>query len=340
MLRRGGNRHMAPIAARLEGQPDRCLTTVRRALYLLCGKQLAHVATRRKEEAMPSLADGESVRECRLSQGTIRYREIGRGPTVVFVHGVLVNGALWREVVPVLADRCRCIVPDLPLGAHTYPLLPEAERSPRGMAQLLADFLATLELRDVILVGNNTGGAICQVTIARHPERIAGLVLTNCDAYEAFFPLLLSPFQHGARLFGARFGQLMAWLLRTQLAQRALLQLVARRRFEPATLDTYFGPFLRDAEVRHDLVSFLATMSNRDTLAAAEAFPRFPHPVLIVWGEDDIVFSARYAYRLQRDFPNATLTFVPAARACVPEDQPRRLADLIAAFIPAPVATP
>ena len=286
---------------------------------------------------MISLTALDQALACELPQGTIRYRDVGAGPTLVFIHGVLVNGALWREVVPPLAGQFRCVVPDLPFGAHAHPLRPEAERSPAGVARLLADFLAALDLRDVTLVGNDTGGAICQLTIARHPERIAGLVLTNCDAYEAFFPWPLSPFQHGARLFSARFGAFLARALRSRHAQRALLGLVSRRRFDTATLDAYYGPFVRDAAVRDDLVRFLAAMSNRDTLAAARAFPHFRHPVLIAWGESDPFFSARLARRLQRDFPDATLTFIPRSRAFVPEDQPARLAELIAAFVPARV---
>jgi len=278
-----------------------------------------------------------TVRTVELPDGVTRYHDIGSGPTLVFVHGIFASGILWRDVAPALADRFRCVVPDLPLGGHAFPLRPEADRSPRGVARLLADFLAALDLRDVILVGNDTGGAICQITIAHHPERIGGLVLTNCDAYEAFFPWLIEPFGWGARLFGERFGGMLAGMLRRRWAQRLLLWPVTRRRFDAATLDAYFGPFLRDPGTRHDLVRFLAAVSSRDTLEAAAAFPRFRRPVLVAWGEDDVVFSKRNARRLQRDFPDAELRFIPRSRAFVPEDQPERLAGLIAAFVPSRV---
>jgi pimeloyl-ACP methyl ester carboxylesterase len=285
---------------------------------------------------MNPTTDFSTTHECHLTQGTIRYREVGSGPTLVFVHGLLVNGTLWRDVVPPLAAHFHCVVPDLPLGAHPYPLHPQAERSPIGVARLLADFLAALDLHNVTLIGNDTGGAICQLTIARHPERITGLVLTNCDAYEAFLPFLLSPFQHGARLFGARFGTFLARVLRARFAQRALLWTVSLRRPDDATLDVYFAPMLRDTAVRDDLVRFVAAITKRDTLDAAMAFPHFRHPVLLVWGRSDFFFSARYARRLQRDFPHATLTFLPHSRAFVPEDQPQRLAALIADFLRPP----
>jgi len=188
----------------------------------------------------------------------------------------------------------------------------------------------------VVLVGNDTGGALCQIVITRHPERIGGLVLTNCDAYEAFFPWLISPLQYGARWFGARFVDALVPVLRFRGAQRALFWLVSLRRFDAPTLDAYVAPFLRDAAVRRDLARFMAAVSNQYTLEAAKRFASFQHPVLIAWGQSDLFFSAGYARRLQRDFPHATLTFIPQARAFVPEDQPRRLAELITAFLLAP----
>jgi pimeloyl-ACP methyl ester carboxylesterase len=275
----------------------------------------------------------DAYREVSLSQGTIRYRDEGEGPTLVFIHGILVNGALWNAVIPQLSGRFRCVVPDLPLGAHSIPVRRDADLSPRGVAQLVADFLEALDLRDVTLVGNDTGGAICQLTIARHPQRIARLVLTNCDAYEAFFPPLLRPFQWGARLLGVRFADLLVWMFRSRWAQRALMRTVAHHRPDGAELDGYFIPPARNRGVRRDLARFLRAVSNRYTLEAARTFPNFRRPVMIVWGEDDLFFSARNARRLQRAFPDAALEFLPRARAFVPVDQPEALARRIAEFV-------
>src|SRR3954451_10664185 len=98
-----------------------------------------------------------------LSQGTIEYLEEGSGEVVVFVHGLLVDGRLWRDVVPALSSQHRCLVPDWPLGSHHRALQPDADRSPRGIAHLIADFLEALELDDVAIVANDTGGAISQI---------------------------------------------------------------------------------------------------------------------------------------------------------------------------------
>lgn len=272
-------------------------------------------------------------REVRLGRDVIRYREVGSGPTLVFVHGVLASGVLWRDVVAGLGGRFRCVLPDLPLGGHAVAMGSGADLSPRGVARLVADFMAALDLRDVTLVGNDTGGAICQLVVAEHPERVGRLVLTNCDAYEAFFPWQLGIFHHGPRLLGARFVDALAWVLRMRPAQRLLLKTVARRRMDEATLDAYFANLLSLPGVRWDLTRFLRQVSKRYTLEAAERFSGFRRPVLIVWGEDDVLFLSRYARRLSEDFPDARLRFLAGSRAFVPEDRPEALAAHIAEFV-------
>jgi pimeloyl-ACP methyl ester carboxylesterase len=107
---------------------------------------------------------------------------------MVFPHGAGVNGDLWRKVAPELADHQRCIVPDLPLGGHGRPLPEGSDCSLVGQARILADFLDELDLTDVTLVGNDTGGAISQALVTSRPERIGRLVLTSCDAFENYPP--------------------------------------------------------------------------------------------------------------------------------------------------------
>src|SRR5262249_43931152 len=108
--------------------------------------------------------------EAKLPQGTIHYRESGEGPPIVFVHGLLVDGRLWRKVTPLLDGDFRCIAPDLPLGSHLTPMNSDADLSPPGLARIVAGFLQALDLQDVTLVANDTGGAISQITAAQHPE--------------------------------------------------------------------------------------------------------------------------------------------------------------------------
>lgn len=286
---------------------------------------------------MTTLLSSRDYKEVALPQGTIRYYEQGSGPTLVFIHGIFVNSALWRNVIPHLSRAFRCIAPDLPLGAHSLPMHANAHLSPGGLAQLVADFMAELDLQNVTLIGNDTGGAICQLTIAAHPERITRLVLTNCDAYENFFPPLISPFHYGPHFFGEGFTRLLARIFRARWAQRALVAVVAYHQMEDDVLDACFDPFVKNAGVQHDINKVLQGVSNRYTLEAARAFASFQHPVLILWGKNDLFFSSRFAIRLQQDFPSARLEFVSHSRAFVPEDQPELLAQRIMEFANEPV---
>jgi len=276
------------------------------------------------------LAFGE-VREVRLGGGRVRYREFGEGPAVVFVHGLLVNGGLWRDVVPPLAEGgFRCVVPDLPLGGHSPAMRPDADLTPPGLARLVAELLEALDLRDVTLVGSDTGGAICQLVVAGRPERVGRLVLVNCDAYEHFPPPLVAPFKWGAFVPG--FVAALAQAMRLPPVGRLLYALLAHRDPGPEVLRSYFAPFVREAGVRRDVRKVLRGVDKRHTLEAARSFPAFRKPVVIVWGEDDPVFPRRDAERLARDFPNARLERVARSRAFVSEDRPERLAELVAGF--------
>jgi pimeloyl-ACP methyl ester carboxylesterase len=272
------------------------------------------------------------AKELRLPQGTIRYREVGPadGPPVVFVHGLLVNGLLWRKVVPRLAEGgLRCIVPDWPLGSHEVPLAPSADLTPGGVARLVADVLAALELEDVTLVGNDSGGAICQLLVTRQPERVGRLVLTNCDAYDNFLPPLFRYLQWIARVPA---GPAVAMqMLRVPALRRLPIAfgMLVKRPLPREVSDAYVGPILRDAGVRRDATAFLRGIDKRETIAAAERFGAFDKPVLIAWAPEDRSFKLRYAERLAAAFPQARLVTIPDSRTFVPEDQPDRLAELI-----------
>ncbi|NJO84798.1 MAG: alpha/beta hydrolase, partial [Blastochloris sp.] len=176
--------------------------------------------------------------------------------------------------------------------------------------------------------------AICQLVIANHRERITGLVLTNCDAFEQFPPIIISSFIHGPRIFGESFMNTLAWSLRSRMAQRILMAIVSRMRYTDAELDRYFAPLLSQAAIRRDVTRFLATVSARQTLEAARTFASFQHPVTLVWGTDDFVFTSGIARRLQRAFPQASLSFVSGSRAFLPEDQPQELVRRIMTEMP------
>lgn len=258
-----------------------------------------------------------------LAQGELRYFERGEGRPVVFVHGVLTNADLWRAVMPGIADAgFRCLAPDWPLGSHELPMKPDADLSPTGNADLIADFLAALDLRDVILVANDTGGALTQIMLARHPERVDRVVLLPSDCFEYFFPPIFRPLPRIARLPGSM--RVLAALLRVRALHRLplLFGWVTKRPLPPEIVESYLWPAGRSAEVRRDLRKLLRDVHSRHTLAAAEKLRAFTRPVLLLWASEEKLFPIRLAHRLAALLPDARVVEVPDSYTFISEDRP------------------
>ena len=270
-----------------------------------------------------------------LPQGTINVRDTGRpdGPPVVFVHGLLVDGSLWRKVVPSLEGELRCIWPDWPLGSHRTAMAPGADLSPRGVAHLIADALAAMELERVTLVGNDTGGAICQLVATERPERLGRLVLTDCDAFENFLPPMFRGLQVAARVPGLLNALVQPMRIRALRRLPMAYGLVTKRPIDHAVTDAWLRPFLQQRAVRRDTAKLLRGITRRDTLAAAERLRRFERPTLLAWAHEDRAFPVAHAHRLAALLPDARVEEIPDSLTFIPEDQPEPLADAIARFV-------
>jgi pimeloyl-ACP methyl ester carboxylesterase len=218
---------------------------------------------------------------------------------------------------------------------------PDADLTPPGVARIVADFMAALDLQDVTLVGNDTGGAISQIVAANHPERLGRLVLTPCDAYENFLPPFFRPMQYAAKVPGLLTALVQPVRIRAmQRGPLAFGMLISPDAIEPDVLDAWVRPYLNDRGVRRDTVKFLRSISNRYTLEAAEKLRNFDRPTLIAWAPEDRFFKLRYAERLAAEIPNARLVRIEDSRTFVSEDQPERLAEEIGSFVTETTTTP
>ena len=267
-----------------------------------------------------------------LQQGTIHYEEAGPpdGRPVVFVHGYLMGGDLWAVLGEKLAARgLRAIMPTWPLGAHTEPMRPGADVTPRGVAAIVAGFLEALALEDVVLVGNDTGGALCQVVAVDHPARLGALVLTNCDMYENFPPSFFKALVAAAKLPGGLKGALQP--MRTAAARRSPLGYGLLSHGDVDHLASgWVRPVFDDPAVLEDVRRFTVALDNELTLDAAARLPGFGKPVLLAWGTDDKLFPLALAQRMAAAVPEAHLATIAGSRTFTMIDQPERLATLIA----------
>jgi len=276
------------------------------------------------------MASADQRQEIELPAGTIRYREAGEGKPVVFVHGYLVDGRLWDGVVDGLSDRFRCLAPDWPIGAQQVAMNPDADLTPYGIAATIASFLEALDLEDVTIVGNDSGGAMSQVLVTRHPERIGRLVLTNCDTHTNFPPGPFKAMPPLAKLPGGM--AVLAAPFRIGAIARAAFKPFSKKPIPAELVASWMEPGLHDPDVKRDLKKVTVGMNKRYTLEAAEKLRDSELPVLLTWAPGDRVFPLKYAQRLAADTPNARIVEIPDSATFVPLDQPQRLAEEIANF--------
>lgn len=272
-------------------------------------------------------------RSVELPAGAIDYRERGSGHPLLFVHGVGVNGDLWRRVAPGLADDFRCIVPDLPFGAHSRPLKEDADLSLPGMACIVADFIAALDLDDVVVVANDTGGAVAQWLVGHQPERLGGLVLTSCDAFEKFPPTPQRYLEVAGR--HRLLMWLVAWSVQFKLVQRlpTAYGWVTRKPVEPEIMRSYTRPVRTNPGVRRDLARLLQAVERRYMFEAAGALPSFDKPALVLWAAEDKIFPRHHGELLAQLLPQGSFQVVPQCRTFIPEDQPAALTALVRQFL-------
>ncbi len=191
-------------------------------------------------------------------------------------------------------------------------------------------FLERMDLRNVTLVGNDTGGAICQFVVDTDPERVGRLVLTNCDAFDTFPP---SPFDVLFKSF-RRAGAIRALMAPMRFAavrhSPAAFGLLADK-FDADMTREWVEPCLNDPAVRRDTAAFVRAVDPAELADVATRLGRFDRPVRLVWGAADRFFKVELARRLQSVFADARLVEIDGGRTFVPLEHPQRLAREIAA---------
>ena len=267
-----------------------------------------------------------------LNAGTIHYENAGPpdGRPVVFIHGYSMGSSLWRPLSERLAARgFSCLAPTWPLGAHTEPMREGAELTMEGVAAIVGELLHALALEDVVLVGNDTGGAIAQLVATSAPERLGALVLTSCDAFEHFPPPILKPIIAAAKFPPAFHAALQP--MRTRFGRKRGFGALAHADIDDLVAE-WVEPALTNRRVRNDLRRFTASLNRETTVRAAARLPRFAKPALVAWSADDVFFPREDGQRLAEALPNGRLEVVENARTFSMIDQPDRLAGLIADF--------
>ncbi len=272
--------------------------------------------------------------EVQVPGGVIEYQDTGgNGPVLVFLHGLTMDGSLWRHVVERLRGDFRCVLPTLPLGGHRRPMNPDADLSLTGMARLAAEFIERLDLSDVTLIGNDWGGI--QILIAReNTDRLARLVITSCEAFDNYPPKPARAIVLAARVPGGLAFMMQG--LRFTAVRRApgSWGWMSKRPVPKEIMDAWFRPATTQPEIRRNLAKYATSVPPRgDLMALAECSAQFDRPVLIAWATEDKMLPIAHGRRLAALFPQANLIEIADSYTLIPEDQPDQLARLIREFV-------
>jgi pimeloyl-ACP methyl ester carboxylesterase len=270
-----------------------------------------------------------------LSSGIIEYDDSGgTGPVVVLVGGLLMDATLWREVVARLVPGHRCVVPVLPLGGHHRPMNADADLSLHGLAELLAEFIERLDLRDITLVANDWGGP--QITAVRHPERLAALVLLPEEAFDNIPPGLPG---RVAGLAGRLPGGILpvAQTLRIPFLRRLPFTFgwMAKRPIPADVMASWIAGVRGDRRIRRDVAKYVRTSDYTGLEGAAAELAHFDRPTLVLWASEDRVMPPEHGRRLSEIIANAQYEEVDDSYTLMPLDRPDAVADHIAAFVQA-----
>jgi pimeloyl-ACP methyl ester carboxylesterase len=255
--------------------------------------------------------------------GRIGYTESGTGPVALFVHGVLLNGYLWRHQLAALSDMRRCIAVDL-LAHGGTEIAPDQDVSVTANANMLLEFLDALRIGPVDLVGNDSGGGIAQIFAARNPSRVRSLTLTDCDAHDNWPPEAFKPFLEMAAAGGLR-GALDAMLADKNFYRSAQALGPAYEhpeRVADETIENYLRPLVSTEQRTRDFQRFLAAFACAHTLAVEAQLRKLKAPTLIVWGTDDVYFDVQWSRWLAETIPGTRRRIeLKGARIFFPEER-------------------
>lgn len=250
----------------------------------------------------------------------INYYEAGQGPPVILLHGFGASAYSWRFLGPALAANHRVFTLDLKgYGLSAKPA--DGKYAISDQADMVAQFIRTRDLRDLVVIGHSMGGGVALMTYFKvaedNPGRIKSLVLIDSAGYPqkmpwfirlAGIPLLNSV---GTRLLSPRFA--------AGLVLRKCYYLKEKITDEQIDAYAYYGSLPGGREA---LVATAQQIVPEDIEAVTARYQTIKVPVLIIWGEEDEVVPVDVGRKFKRDIPNSELVILPQCGHIPQEEEP------------------
>jgi pimeloyl-ACP methyl ester carboxylesterase len=268
-----------------------------------------------------------------LTPGTIDYQDTGGdGPVLVLLHGVAMDGSVWEPMVDDLSRDHRCIVPTLPLGSHRREMRRDADLSLRGFGRMVAELLERLDLRDVTLVQNDHAAAL--VLAGEHPDRVARLVISPCEAFENYPPGLPGKNLRATAIVpGGLFVAMNALRLRPLRRLPIAFGWMAKRPLPDDLVDRWLEPLQTQRAARRDLRKYTMSARRGQMLEICERLRGFERPTLVVWTPEDRVQRPEHGRRFVELLPNARLVEIADSYTLIMRDQPEAFARAVRQFV-------
>jgi haloalkane dehalogenase len=264
-----------------------------------------------------------------LPMARVAYVEFGHGPAALFIHGYPLNGYQWRGALERLHRYRRCIAPDMMTLGYTE--VPAGQPiTPHVQVEMLAALLDKLKVRDADLVGNDTGGLVSQLFLAKYPKRVRTLLLTDCEVDENDPPISVLPLKALAKK-----GLFVEKVIAPQLADKTLARsslgfgsvFTYPERLQDETIEMYFRPIL-SSPLRVSQVNEWVAQDGNDLVGIRKDLQSWQGPARIVWGLKDQVFGVQWAEWLDRTLPNSRgIRCIEDAKLFFPEEMPDIIAE-------------
>lgn len=272
-----------------------------------------------------------------LGKYKIAYIDEGNGDPVILLHGCPFSVFEWHEVAPLLAKHFRIIAPDI-LGLGDTPVRLNDDYRLTQDVQMVTALMDRLGIRSARFIGHDHGGAVIQLLMQQHPDRIDMAILTNVEAYDqwpskpeaADLHLITNPITSPLVYLALHFRHVQRDLYSIAVVNRSTLT--------DETLDAFASEHLASAlrwqRLRRFLAYQLDPANNHLTQDAVPAMCRFTKPVLLLWGQKDTNFGPLIAKRLARDIPGTVGICWLTNSAHLPMlEQPQEYSDIAYRFL-------
>lgn len=260
----------------------------------------------------------ENPQKCEVFGNHITYYREGSGETILLIHGITTYSFIWASMFHALKNEYEVIAVDL-LGCGGSDKPVDVDYSIKNQALLIREFLQTLNISKVHVVGHDVGGGIAQILTVSFPDLVITSTFINSVAYD-FWPVqpiitIRTPIIRQLAMAILDMGMFKL------IIQRGLFY---KERVTPELMNYFFAP-MRDKDGRKAFLHFAACLNNQDLMDISGGLRQIKTPVLIIRGEADVYLGSVISEKLHSEIPGSELAFIPDGGHFIQIDVPNLL---------------